>query len=238
MLLLPPAEGKNSTAMIWNILYPGSYARLPNDPSGESWFEKRIEPATFPRMSSIRIISKTFPWSIVIKAEDNDTAVTCRDVVEQLHKYLCILLGPIEMDDVTPEHRKAMSSAFRANRLQDIPAEIFRDSIGMRRMDWLLKNTMFEGLVEDKVYAKERLSLFVPGTFVLRCGVSIMKVPVTQRRLRAKSISKATLTVPDSRWCVWQAASYPLCAYGCLLDRCLYMLWARQWSPWSAEMCG
>jgi hypothetical protein len=208
MLLFPPPEKKNSTAMIWNMLYPGSYARLPNDPSGESWFEKRIEPATFPRMSSIRIISRVFPWTIEVNAEANGIAVTCRDVVDQLHKYLCVLLGPIEMDDVTPEHRKAMSAAFRANRSQDIPAEVFRDSIGMRRIDWLCKNTMFEGLEEDKVYIEERLLVFVPGTFVLRCGISTMMAP-TQRRLRAKSISKNTLTLPDSRWCVRQASSFP-----------------------------
>lgn len=200
MLLLRPVEGVNNTAIIWNIVYPGSYARIPDDPSGESWFQERVEPATFPRMSSIRVISRTFPWIIEIKAEANGIAVTCRDVVDQLHKYLCVLLGPIEMDDVTPDHRKAMSVAFRANRSQDIPAEIFRDSIGMRRMDWLCKNTMFEGLEEDKGYITERLSVFVPGTFVLRCGVSMsMKAPMTQRRLINTRISKTTAGLPDSR---------------------------------------
>jgi hypothetical protein len=189
--------------MTWNTLYPGSYARLPHDPSGESWFEKRIEPATFPRMSIIRIISRTFPWMIEIKGEDSEAAVTCRDVVEQLHKFFCVLLGPIEMDDVTAEHRKAMSAASRANRLQEIPAEIFKDSIGMRRIDWLCKNTMFEGLEEDKEYITERLSEFVPGTFVLRCGASLsMKAPTIRRRVPSDSATDITAALPDSGWYV------------------------------------
>jgi len=100
-----------------------------------------------------------------------ETAVTCQDVVNQLQKHLCMLLDQTEIDDVTKDQRKAMSAAFRTNRLQDIPSGIFRDSIGMRGIDWLCKNTMFEGLEEDKEYVTERLSVFVPGTFVLRCGV-------------------------------------------------------------------
>lgn len=200
MLHRPPADGENNTAMTWNMLYPGSYSRLPLDPSGESWFERRVEPATFPKMNSIRIISRTFPWMIEVKAEDVETAVTCRDIVDQLSKYFCVLLGPIEMDDVSAEHRKAMSAAFRVNRSQEIPAEIFRNSIGMRRIDWLCKNTMFEGLEEDKGYVTERLSVFVPGTFVMRCGASVsLKTPMTQRRQLNKNIGEATAALPDAR---------------------------------------
>lgn len=192
-------ESQSNTTITWNIIYPGSYARLPGDPSGESWFEKRTGPATFPRMSSISIISPAFPWTIDIKAEGEGTAVTCRDVVDQVHKYLCVLLSPLEMDDVTPEHRKAMSAAFRANRSQDIPAETFQNSHGMRRIDWLCKNTIFEGLEEDKEYITERLAVFIPSTFVLRCSQksSSMKLSTTQRRLHiSKSPSRPTTPGP------------------------------------------
>lgn len=171
MLSTPSPEVVDSPAVAWNILYPGSYARRPDDPSGESWFIARAEPATFPRMSGIRIISRAFPWMIDIKSEAAGKAITCRDVLDQLHNYLGTLLSPLEMDDVTLEHRSAMSAAYRASRSHQIVSQEYKDSPGMRKIDWLCKTTVFEGIEEDKDYIVDRLSVFVPGTFVLRCGV-------------------------------------------------------------------
>lgn len=191
--LLPRSveEGTIDTSITWNIIYPGSYARIPGDPSGESWFERRVEVATFPRMTHIRVISRAFPWIIHVASSTEHAALTCKDVLEQVHKYLCELLSPLEMDDVTPEHRRNMSLAYRANRSQDIPAKIFTGSAGLRKMDWLAKNTMFEGLEEDKEYIAERLTVFMSGTFVLRLGENAYVKPATTQRRVVKIRGKS-----------------------------------------------
>ena len=166
-LLQPLSTAPGSTTIIWNMIFPGTHACSPSDPGGESWLEDRLGPALFPSLSQIRIISRSFPWTIEVESEHPRKALTCKDITDQIHRFLCALLDPLEMIGVTPDRKRAMSAAYRVNRSQDIPAAVFKDSAGMRRIDWLCKDTIFGGLMEDRQYVAERLSEYTPGTFVL-----------------------------------------------------------------------
>ena len=166
-LLQRLSTAPGSTTIIWNLIFPGTHACSPGDPGGESWLEDRFGPALFPSLSQIRIISRVFPWIIEVESERPRKALTCRDITDQIHRFLCALLDPLEMIGVTPDRKRAMSAAYRVNRSQDIPAAIFKDSAGMRKIDWLCKDTIFGGLVDDRQYVAERMSEFIPGTFVL-----------------------------------------------------------------------
>lgn len=119
-------------------------------------------------MSSItshHIISRAFPLTIDI-AEGEGTAVTCRETVDQVHRYFCVLLGPLEMDYVTATQKGDVGCISRESFAG------YRDFQKFTRhgMDWLCKNTMFEGLEEDKEYMMERLAVFILSTFVLKCS--------------------------------------------------------------------
>lgn len=169
-LLQSLSAAPNSTTIVWNLIFPTTHARSPSDPGGETWLQDRLGPALFPSLSQIRIISRAFPWIIDIKSERPRKALTCRDITDQIYQFLCVLLDPLEMGNVPPVHKRAMSAAYRVNRSQDIPAAMFKSSAGMRRIDWLCRDTIFGGLVEDRQYIAERLSEFTPGTFVLELG--------------------------------------------------------------------
>jgi hypothetical protein len=88
--LINPMLALVLNATVWKNVFSGTSH---HGSSEGPWFE----PATFPRMSSIQIISTAFPGTIEVKSA-SATAVTCRDIVVQLHKFISVNLDTIEMD--------------------------------------------------------------------------------------------------------------------------------------------
>ncbi|KII89333.1 hypothetical protein PLICRDRAFT_109835 [Plicaturopsis crispa FD-325 SS-3] len=172
-LLLPPND-EGRTFIEWNMLYPHSYARPSLPLSTESWSDLLREPATFPRLSNMHIISPAFPWTIDIRAETQDVALTCHDVIEQLHKFLYKFITDFDMDTAPPKHRHAMWESFDASRTppDGLPGRLLINKVfnGLRRVEWLCGTTVFLGLDSNNTYIRQRLNTVLPGTFVLSCG--------------------------------------------------------------------
>ncbi|KII89798.1 hypothetical protein PLICRDRAFT_566537 [Plicaturopsis crispa FD-325 SS-3] len=157
----------------WNMLFPSSYATA-TATSQETLLARLREPATHPRLSAIRVISRAFPWTIEIHAQTRlNTALTCQDILDQLHLFFYKFLLRREMHTATPEHQKATWIYHKANRT---PADGLRARVlnnmytGMRKIEWLGKDTAFRGIEQDDEYVRQQVGVVIPGTYVLICG--------------------------------------------------------------------
>lgn len=155
------------------MLFPSSYATATAAGSQETLLGRLREPATHPRLSAIRIISRAFPWTIEIQAPTRNTALTCQDILDQLHLFLYKFLLKREMHTATPEHQAALWIYFKSNRTpaDGLLARLLKDRCpSMRKIDWLGKDTVFLGIDQDDDYVRQRVNIVLPGTYVLKCG--------------------------------------------------------------------
>ncbi|KII94274.1 hypothetical protein PLICRDRAFT_27158 [Plicaturopsis crispa FD-325 SS-3] len=172
--LFLPSANDDRTHIKWNLLYPDSYARPSNSLSPKAWADRLNEPATFPRLSNIHVISPCFPWMIEIRSDAQDVALTCHDVIEQLHRFLYQFLSNTDMDTALPTHQDAMWESFDASRNppDELPGRLLIGPIfnGLRHVEWLCGTTEFLGLDANSEYIRERVGVVIPGMFVLSCA--------------------------------------------------------------------
>ncbi|KAG2142154.1 hypothetical protein BD769DRAFT_1568898 [Suillus cothurnatus] len=119
-----------------------------------------IAPSTWKQISSvpalkvptfkILIVSKAFPWPIIIRAPVG-SVVTCGTIFEELYKQLQRQVGGVEWAMVTVDktRKEAIEKAAKSRQAKD---KVNR----LKRIDWLGDKTVFEGLERDKVFVKMR----------------------------------------------------------------------------------
>ncbi|KAG7445136.1 uncharacterized protein BT62DRAFT_933559 [Guyanagaster necrorhizus] len=56
-----------------------------------------FEPATFPRMLRLNIVSRCHPWEFIVKSHDDSAGVTVGDVLRILFMYLSVGLNDIDL---------------------------------------------------------------------------------------------------------------------------------------------
>jgi hypothetical protein len=123
------------------------------------------EPATYPHLSSITLVSDLLPWSIHVEASTSPTVpvVTIYDVLQTLHITLRIPIAPCEWDNVPPTVQSLISAAFyyRIDGIRNSSSRETQRRKGVRRLDFLTGRTRLIGLspVPDK-----------PGVFVVSWG--------------------------------------------------------------------
>ena len=139
-----------------------------------SWADGREDPATFPRVTSLRIMSRSFPWIVDIQAVDPSIGVTCADVIDQLSTFL---LGAQQQSDFESEpltKQRLISKTYYENRSAADGVPGGRMGRAMCRVDWLGRETMFDGLERDTEFVRHRISLNskrdIACMWVLRCG--------------------------------------------------------------------
>ncbi|KAG1851946.1 hypothetical protein F4604DRAFT_1496062, partial [Suillus subluteus] len=130
-----------------------------------TWQQISYVPALGMPTFKILIISKAFPWSIVISAPTG-SVITCGRILEELHKQLQRHIEGAEwaMVAVDRTRKEAVEKAARSRQEKD---KINR----LKRIDWLGDKTMFEGLERDKEFEKKRHlpgSVSVAETWVVR----------------------------------------------------------------------
>ncbi|KAG2038368.1 hypothetical protein BDR03DRAFT_954583, partial [Suillus americanus] len=120
-----------------------------------TWQQISLVPALEMPTFKILIISKAFPWSIVIYAPTG-SVVTCGTIFEELHKQLQRHVEGPEwaMLAVDKTRKEAVEKAARSRQEKD---KINR----LKRIDWLGDKSMFEGLERDKEFEKKR---HLPGS--------------------------------------------------------------------------
>ena len=190
-----PGDDSNRTHLIWNMLFDSSFAKHSDDASSSrhanrSWTKGRDEPATFPRLTSLKIVSHQLPWFIEITASGyhssrrsrhrrsrsrsqpvdesdeegaNAPFVTCGDVVDQLSEFLLGTSPENEYHSLDKRRKDAIGRTYYENRSagHDVPGG--RLGQGLARCDWLGINTMWDGLTVDTAYVRERLGLKASG---------------------------------------------------------------------------
>ncbi|KAG2038371.1 hypothetical protein BDR03DRAFT_954591 [Suillus americanus] len=132
-----------------------------------TWQQISRIPALDTPTFKILIISKAFPWSIVICAPVG-SVVTCGTIFEELHKQLQRHVEGPEwaMVAVDKTQKEAVERAVKLRQEKD---KINR----LKRIDWLGDKPMFEGLERDMEFEKMRHlpgSMSVTETWVVRFG--------------------------------------------------------------------
>ncbi|OCH93514.1 hypothetical protein OBBRIDRAFT_885494 [Obba rivulosa] len=195
-LLGPPEEGGDHLA--WNMLFSVAQCQRTTEDPGLSWRAGRQAPATWPRITHLRLISRAFPWVIEVTASTASLGVTCSDVVEGIYASLQQRVTQAQLDSAPAELKGVMGEAFRYNRSPEPDVPGGQLLYTMLRCDWLGFDTMFGGIVEGEVLARERYRGFTSCTFELRCvarqplSESDLEERETRRRRRHRAASVAS----------------------------------------------
>ncbi|VDB84544.1 unnamed protein product [Peniophora sp. CBMAI 1063] len=152
--------------LIWNLLTPSSEAHMSTHPT-RRWFEERIEPATFPPVTHLYVLSSSFPWAIFVSASTLEFGVSCGDVIGALSGVLQSALPPSMWGEKGQPQRRALKRAYRANRSNEVGSLGHKLGEGMRFADMLGSAVMFNGLYS--LYEKEN-GPPVPGVLAVYCN--------------------------------------------------------------------
>lgn len=195
LLAAPPEDPSKCGFLEWNMLFPSSYVHRSNDREEMSWMDGRHSPATFPRVKTLRIISRQFTWFIDVKGRDPETGVTCGDVIDTLAKFFYQQAPQAEFEACSKPEQNRISAAYHNNRSRsrDVPGGTLGQ--GLRRCDFLGDRTMFGGIMADRDYVRQRLQLGrsqreFPCIFVLTCDVRLPQTVEELRTADARSRSR------------------------------------------------
>jgi hypothetical protein len=168
-LLLPVGDEEERPHLQWNMLFSTAHCHRSTDPSHRSWSNGRQEPATFPRVTQLRLISHVVPWILTIRATNPAVGITCGDVIEQLSEHLQRRLRKEDYDSATGMKRRAIRDAYHHNRSRSagVPGGQLGD--GLKALDWLGMQTMYGGIQSNDPYVLERFNVVLPCTLELLC---------------------------------------------------------------------
>jgi hypothetical protein len=166
------------------MLFSSSHCLRSTDPPHKSWTNGRGEPATFPRVTHIRIISKAFPWMINIHARDKSIGATCAEVIDGIADYLQKLSSGSEYNALPRSRQKAIKDAYNHNRApaHGVPGGVLGE--GLRRLDWLCQDTVYGGIERDDNFVRAQCGDVLSCTFVLKC---IHRYPLTEREIQEQA---------------------------------------------------
>ena len=86
-LLMPPSGRGGHDFLKWNMLYPAIECQRSSDPAQHPWSRGRHAPATWPRVTSLWLVSRGIPGPLEVNAADKELGVTCGDVISEFSKY-------------------------------------------------------------------------------------------------------------------------------------------------------
>ncbi|KAF9233209.1 hypothetical protein BU15DRAFT_22553, partial [Melanogaster broomeanus] len=152
----------------WNMLFHTSDCHRITE-SGQSWVKGRKAPATHPRLTHIRIISRTFPWMINARAQDPKVGVTCGEVLDAIFAYLYDDVAEKEYDRMSTLKRRQVWESHQHNRSNDPNVPGGRLGESLKRLDWLGPSSKFGGLMTNIDFVKEHCGYTLPCTFELKC---------------------------------------------------------------------
>lgn len=188
--------------------HTGQCQRGPLKGTNRSWSEGRFSPATWPRVTSLRIVSKTFHWIIDVAATDALLGVTCGDVVDTVHSFMYARSTDAEYKKASRDKRSIVYEWFNRNRSVEDGAPGGRMPQTLLRCDWLGEDHHWGGITHDPKLVKEICGADLPCTFVLACSAKYVRASeeelreqearlaaadaVRERRSRSRTRSRAT----------------------------------------------
>ena len=178
-LLAPPADTQDDY-LRWNMLFHTSNCYRTTE-SKRSWVKGRNAPATHPRVTHVRIISRAFPWMIHVRAHNPKLGVTCGEVLDALSTYMYGDVAKKEYENLPAGRKRQIWESYRFNRSTDSNAPGGRLGEGLKRLDWLSSSSRFGGLVTNDTFVKEHCGDVLPCTFELKC---LPSYPLTAEEVR------------------------------------------------------
>jgi hypothetical protein len=116
---------------------------------------------------------------IIIKAADGDAGVTCGDVIDGVDDFLHGMVKKEEFEGAGRQRKKDMTSAYHINRSTAHGVPGGRLGEGIRRLDWLVKDTIYGGINRNDGFVRAEYG-GLPATLELRCD---MRIPLTQQEI-------------------------------------------------------
>ncbi|KAI9462542.1 hypothetical protein F5148DRAFT_1150473 [Russula earlei] len=167
--LLLPLDDEERPHLRWNMLFSTAHCHRSTDPTHRSWSNGRQEPATFPRVTEVRLVSRVFPWTVNVHATNRAVGITCGDLVEQLSDHLQRRLRKEDYESASGARRRAIRDAYHHNRSRSagVPGGQLGD--GLKALDWLGTQTMFGGVRQNEQLLLERFNVAVPCMLELVC---------------------------------------------------------------------
>ncbi len=184
-LIQAPNDALDHDYLKWNMLFPTGNCQRSNDRPGRSWYNGRDAPATFPRVTALRLLSQSFPWSIDVPATDAAMGVTCGDVIEAIHASMYTRLSQPQYDNASRQQKRLLSESFYHNRstAHGVPGGRLQQTL--LRCDWLGQDTMFGGVVVDERLVRKVCNDLPPCTFELKC---VRRYPMTEAEIREQEM--------------------------------------------------
>lgn len=129
------------------------------------------QPATYPQLSRIHVMSPHFEWHIhIISDPDFPKSITCGDMIMAIRTMLHEHLVSTDVKGVSEEQLAAMSEAHEDDQSANADMDEENPYKGMmRRVDWLCGQSQYAGLTYDPNFLKERLGYEDPRMLVLHC---------------------------------------------------------------------
>ena len=166
-LLAPPSDTQDDY-LRWNMLFhTGNCYRTTE--SHRSWVRGRNAPATHPRVTYVRIISRAFPWMIHARAHNPKLGVTCGEVLDAISTFMYGNVAKKEYEHLPSGRKWQIREGYRFNRSTDhnAPGGCLGESL--KRLDWLGATSRFGGLVTNDTFVMEHCGDVLPCIFELKC---------------------------------------------------------------------
>ena len=198
-LLLPLGDEEDHPHLRWNMLFSTAHCHRSTDPTHRSWSNGRQEPATFPRVSELRLVSRVFPAVINIRATNRAIGVTCGDLIEQLSDHLQRRLRKEDYEGASGPRRRAIRDAYHHNRSRSMGVPGGQLGDGLKALDWLGTQTMFGGIQQDEQYLLERFNVAMPCVLELICVERPLVDDEEDRRQERRRSRHMSTSRPSSR---------------------------------------
>ncbi|KAJ7253312.1 hypothetical protein B0H12DRAFT_1116559 [Mycena haematopus] len=180
----------------WNMLFPSNQCQRSDESVHMSWSNGRQEPATFPRVSLIQLVSDAFPFVIKIPARNRDIGVTCGELIDLVSRDMYQLTSQAEYEALPSNKRRMVSEAYRHNRSRanGVPGGQLHQ--GMLRLDWLGQDTMYGGIRDNERLVRRVCGDVLPCTFELVC---VRRYPMTAEELRNQEMLQRNVSEREAR---------------------------------------
>lgn len=134
----------------WDVTQPPTTAVIIH-PDGRimPFDEFRHQPATIPRLTRVKTISRLMPWDWRVRSDCEEMGVTIGDLLKALSVVLPYRLSELDLDKLSEERKATAIRTYRRRCPEDADG---RPQIH----DLLSGNTLFGGWVYDQAYERER----------------------------------------------------------------------------------
>ncbi|KAJ3728340.1 hypothetical protein C8R42DRAFT_571312, partial [Lentinula raphanica] len=193
--LIQPHRDPEHDYLKWTMLMPSSMVQRSSDESRVSWSNGRNDPATFPRVTSLRLVPNLLPFTIEVFARDPNIGVTCGDVIDTIGDSMLKHSGKSEFEILSPDRQKMVSEAYRHNRSRALGVPGGRLGNGLRRMDFLGRETEFGGIKDDPATVRKICGEDLPCTWVLCCR---SRYPMTREEIDEQAFREEAVRAAEA----------------------------------------